>query len=86
MSRSGIIRVLHQVNGSQRVGGGHVEAGLSHAPDGCLGLREVVVAGGQLEMMGLYRAGAGPCPSDRFDDLTVRILGERLDGGGAHVA
>ncbi len=41
---------------------------------------------GQLETMALYRAGAAPCPSDRFDDLTVRILGERLDGGGAHIA
>ncbi len=46
----------------------------------------LAVMSGQLETMGLYRAGAGPCPSDRFDDLAVRILGERLDSGGAHVA
>jgi len=31
-------------------------------------------------------SGACPCPSDRFDDPAVHILGERLDSGGAHVA
>ena len=36
--------------------------------------------------MVLCRAGTGPCPSDRFDDHAVRILGERLYSGGAHVA
>ncbi len=46
----------------------------------------LAIMSGQLEMMGLCRAGPGPCPSDRFEDLAVRILGERLDSGGAHVA
>ncbi len=30
--------------------------------------------------------GARRCPSDRFDDLPVLFLMERLDTGGAHVA
>ncbi len=36
----------HQVNGSQRVGGGHVRPHLPHGPDGFLGLAQVILADG----------------------------------------
>ena len=35
----------NQVNGSQRVGGGHVRADLLDSPNGKLGLAQVVLAG-----------------------------------------